>query len=296
MSLIVCPPHRAGRTTRCGGGFEAHAYSFSLISCSKRSLKWSLFLKNAFLLWILLTKSENFNKIWELIWHVLNAVIKQSSAEHLFSKNFGGVFVCVSVSECSVCVSAGLHVHICGLAEIIACPSLSLFPCSFENPPLRQDLSWNLEFMGLSARLELKKLHSPLVSILVRAGFTGAHRTLGLLSSCWEFNCGLHPCIANALEHPDFSSLPELCFGILNIRFFENLLVPTLLMWNLASFPHGWFLTGKLTVSWLYVFYSLSQMEVGISRLRQEDNDFKASLGDIMKPFGGRKSQDWGDD
>lgn len=35
-------------------------------------------------------------------------------------------------------------------------------------------------------------------------------------------------------------------------------------------------------------------MEVGISRLRQEDNDFKASLGDIMKPFGGRKRQAWG--
>lgn len=158
---------------------------FSLISCSKRSLKWILFLKNAFLLWILLTKLENFNKFWELIWYVLNAIIKQSSAEHLFSKNFGGVFVCVSVSECSVCMSAGLHVHICGLAEVIACPSLSLFPCSFENPPLRQNLSWNLEFMGLSARPELKELHSPLVSILVRAGLTGAHRTLGLLSSCW---------------------------------------------------------------------------------------------------------------
>lgn len=35
-------------------------------------------------------------------------------------------------------------------------------------------------------------------------------------------------------------------------------------------------------------------MEVGILRLRQEDNDFKASLGYVMKPFGGRKKEDWG--
>lgn len=36
----------------------------------------------------------------------------------------------------------------------------------------------------------------------------------------------------------------------------------------------------------MFFFYLLSQMEVGILRLKQEENDFKASLGYIMKPSG----------
>lgn len=96
---------------------------------------------------------------------------------YYFLRILVGLLVCVSVSECRICVCAGVHVHICGLVEVIACPALSLFPCSFEEPPLRQALSWILELVCLSARLEVSKSHSSSVFISVRARLTGAHRT-----------------------------------------------------------------------------------------------------------------------